>query len=122
MPSTARTRPRGATAGGPARRTQPRKAVLNAEKPIAYPAGTVLTFYLKQFHGGWNSDDNQSHNLGRFRLAITAAADAEAAVFGHWRTTVPEWAEANARVEALWRTHPEGTSQLVLEEREELRG
>ncbi len=48
------------------------------EKPIELAAGTVLTFYLTQNHGGWNSDDNQNNNLGRFRLSITTAADAEA--------------------------------------------
>ena len=42
-------------------------------------------------------------------------------VFSHWRTTVPEWAEANRRLEALWQSHPRGTTQLALREREELR-
>jgi Protein of unknown function (DUF1553) len=44
-----------------------------------------------------------------------------AAVFSYWRTTVPEWVESNARIEALWKRHPEGTTQLVLAERQELR-
>jgi hypothetical protein len=129
---------------GPGRRNQPRKAVFVAEKPVCYPGGggTLLTFYLKQNHGGWNSDDNQSHNLGRFRLALTSDLDPQAdplpkavreilgvardrrtpaqsaAVFSFWRTTVPQWKEANKRIEALWREHPEGTSQLVLQARE----
>jgi hypothetical protein len=127
---------------GPGRRNQPRQAVFTAEKPVAFPRGTILTFRLVQNHGGWNSDDNQNHNLGRFRLAITGASKAvadplprrvrevlaisrakrtaaqAAAVFGYWRTTVPEWAEANGQIEALWRRHPEGTTQLVLWERE----
>ncbi len=130
---------------GPGRRNVPRKAVFTVEQPIAFPRGTILTFHLTMNHGGWNSDDNQSHNLGRFRLAITAAPDAVAdpvphgvreilaiprpkrtpaqiaAVFSYWRTTVPEWAEANARIEALWRQHPEGTTQLVMSEREKRR-
>ena len=66
------------TDAGPGRRNQPRKAVFTAEKPIANPGGTLLTFYLSQKHGGWNSDDNQSHNLGRFRLSITRSPDAVA--------------------------------------------
>jgi hypothetical protein len=127
---------------GPGRRNQPRKAVFVAEKPIEHPNGTILTFYLKQNHGGWNSDDNQNHNLGRFRLSVTDATDAEAdplpkavreilsiardrrtpaqvaAVFSYWRTTVPEWKESNDRIEALWRQQPEGSSQLVLQARE----
>ena len=130
---------------GPGRRNQPRKAVFTAESPVSNPSGTVLTFYLGQHHGGWNSDDNQSHNLGRFRLSITSVADAVAdplpsnvreilsvakeqrtpaqvaTVFSYWRTTVPEWKEANDKIEDLWRSHPEGASQLVLATRMEPR-
>jgi hypothetical protein len=130
------------TDNGPGRRNQPRKAVFLADKPIAHPKGTVLTFHLAQNHGGWNSDDNQSHNLGRFRLSVTSQPGAEAdplparvraiveqprdrrtpadelAVFGSWRTTVAEWKDANDRIEVLWRQHPEGDSQLVLQGRE----
>jgi len=126
---------------GPVRRNQPRKAVFTAETPVSFPAGTILTFFLKQNHGGWNSDDNQNCNLGRFRLSITSAPDAEAdplpravraalavapgsrtpaqaaAVFSQWRTTVPGWKDANERIESLWKRHPEGTSQLVLNSR-----
>jgi hypothetical protein len=129
----------------PGRRNQPRKAVFRAEKPIFHPQGTILTFHLTQNHGGWNSDDNQNHNLGRFRLSITTQPDAEAdplprrvrdllaipreqrtptqegIVFSYWRTTVPEWKEANDRIEALWKQHPEGSSQLVLQAREQPR-
>jgi hypothetical protein len=130
---------------GPGRRNQPRKAVFTAEKPIAFPRGTILTFYLTQNHGGWNSDDNQSHNMGRFRLSITSKPGAVAdplpkavreilaiprdkrtaaqdlAVFSYWRTTVPEWKIANDRIEALWAQHPEGAAQLVLAERSKRR-
>ena len=126
---------------GPGRRNQPRKAVFTPEKPVANAGGTVLTFYLQQNHGGWNSDDNQSHNLGRFRLSVTGTSNAEAdpvpanvreilalphekrtpaqvaTVFSYWRTTVPEWKDANDRIESLWRQHPEGATQLALEER-----
>ncbi|MGH9340424.1 MAG: PSD1 and planctomycete cytochrome C domain-containing protein [Acidobacteriota bacterium] len=140
---------------GPGRRNEPRKAVFNAETPISHPEGTLLTFYLSQKHGGWNSDDNQNNNLGRFRLSITADANAAAdplpmtvreilsipadqrapqqvaTVFSYWRTTVPNqsrdrkraapWLEANARIEKLWQQHPEGSSQLVLQAREDPR-
>ena len=61
---------------GPGRRNQPRKAVFTAEKPVSFPGGTILTFHLTQNHGGWNSDDNQNCNLGRFRLSITTAPGA----------------------------------------------
>ena len=35
----------------------------------------MLTFYLDQNHGGWNSDDNQNNNLGRFRFSVTTAPE-----------------------------------------------
>jgi len=124
---------------GPGRRNQPRKIVFVAETPIENPGGTILTFNLVQKHGGWNSDDNQNHNLGRFRFSVTSTPDVVAdplpsdvrallttpaeqrspadneKVFGYWRTTVLQWQDANARIEALWQRHPQGASQLVLE-------
>jgi len=127
---------------GPGRRNQPRKAVFTPEKPIGFEKGTILTFHLKQNHGGWNSDDNQNNNLGRMRLSVTTQAGAEAdplpdnvrtildiphdkrtpgqeaAVFSYWRTTVSDWKDANDKIEALWKQHPEGASQLVLKERD----
>ncbi|HSM76836.1 MAG TPA: DUF1553 domain-containing protein, partial [Bryobacteraceae bacterium] len=130
---------------GPGQRNQARKAVFNAEKPVSYEGGEVLTFALAQKHGGFERDENLVYNLGRFRLSITTAPDAAAdplpanvrtilaipraertpeqqwTVFSYWRTTVPEWKEANARIEALWREHPEGASQLVITERDKLR-
>jgi mono/diheme cytochrome c family protein len=130
---------------GPGLRNRPRKAVFVAEKPISNEGGTILTFYLKQNHGGWNSDDNQNNNLGRMRLSITTAPDAAAdplprgvreilsipserrtqaqveTVFGYWRTTVPDFAEANKQTAELWRRHPEGSSQLVMRERVDAR-
>jgi hypothetical protein len=130
---------------GPGRRNQPHKAVFLADKPITHPKGTLLTFRLSQNHGGWNSDDNQNLNLGRFRLSITTQPGAEAdplparvrevlsvpadkrtpsqegTVFSYWRTTVAEWKDANDRIEALWQKHPEGSSQLVLQARNEPR-
>jgi mono/diheme cytochrome c family protein len=130
------------TDAGPGLRNQPRKAVFNLEAPVTNPGGTVLTFYLSQKHGGWNSDDNQNNNLGRFRLSITSAPDAAAdplpanvreilaipatqrtpaqvqSVFSYWRTTVSEWSGANAEIAGLWKQYPEGSSQLVLHARE----
>ena len=127
---------------GPGRSNQPRKAVFTAAEPVSNADGTMLTFLLSQKHGGWNSDDYQSHNLGRFRLSITSTPGAAAdplparvrrildvplagrspaqmqAVFGYWRTTVDEWKDANEKIEELWRRHPEGAAQLALQSRE----
>jgi hypothetical protein len=129
----------------PGRRNQDRKAVFAAADNIAFPAGTVLKIHLVQRHGGWNSDDHMTNNLGRFRISVTGAADAvadplpkkvrdllavprrqrtpaqAAAVFGYWRTTVPKWKEANDRIERLWRQWPEGDTTLTLSRRAEPR-
>ncbi len=122
-------------------RNVPRKAVFNFDQPIANAGETILTIYLSQRHGGWNSDDNQNNNLGRFRLSITTAQNAKAdpvpanvreifatlrqqrtkaqldTVFSYWRTTVQEFANYNQQIAKLWQEHPAGTSQLVLNER-----
>ena len=97
---------------GPGLRNQSRKAVFTFARPVSFPAGTILTVKLKQEHGGPNSDDNQTHNIGRFRISLTSDANATAdplpksvrdilaiardqrtpeqtqAVFRYWRTTV----------------------------------
>ncbi|HUS08464.1 MAG TPA: PSD1 and planctomycete cytochrome C domain-containing protein [Bryobacteraceae bacterium] len=127
---------------GPGQRNQPRKAVFTVAEPISNPGGTVLTIYLSQKHGGWNSDDNQNNNLGRIRLSLTTTQGAKAdplpravrdilavprserspaqiqTVFRYWRTTVPAWKDANETIAELWRQHPEGSSQLTLKDRE----
>jgi Protein of unknown function (DUF1549)/Protein of unknown function (DUF1553)/Planctomycete cytochrome C len=130
---------------GPGLRNQPRVAVFDAAAPIGNEGGTILTIYLAQNHGGWNSDDNQNNNLGRMRLSLTTAPDATAdpvpanvrailatpraqrnalqvqTIFGYWRTTVPEWHDANETISAIWRDYPEGSAQLVLNERPQAR-
>ncbi len=130
---------------GPGRSNVPRKAVFVLEKPLEVPGGVRLTLKLAQKHGGWNSDDNQNNNLGRFRFSVTAAENPSAdplpsdvrailqvpaaerttaqaeRLFSYWRTTVPDWHEENRRIEALWQSHPRGTTQLVLAERDKLR-
>lgn len=130
---------------GPGRRNRAVKAVFVPEQPLEFESGMRLNIYLSQYHGGWNSNDNQSHNLGRMRLSVTDADDVvadplpaavrevlsiapeqrtprqSAALFSYWRTTVPEWSEANERIEALWPQHPAGSSQLVLEARDQPR-
>ena len=68
-PSTARTRRPGASTPAPAGATRRARRSSSPRSRSRFPAGTVLTFHLKQNHGGWNSDDNQNNNLGRFRLS-----------------------------------------------------
>jgi hypothetical protein len=126
---------------GPARSNVPRQAVFVLAEPLELKADAKVTFELVQKHGGWNSDDNQNNNLGRFRFAWSDADAAKAdpvprrvrevlaiapeerssgevnEVFDYWRTTVADWAEANRQIDALWQAHPRGTTQLVLLER-----
>jgi len=131
---------------GPGRRNAPRKAVFTLATPIVPVKGTQLVFLLKQNHGGWNSDDLMTNNLGRFRLSYTTARapvadplpkavrdilatprDARSpaqvnAVFSYWRTTLAAFKDANDRIAALEKQHPEpATAQLVLRERDERR-
>jgi len=130
---------------GPGRRNRECAAVFSTAAPIVNPGGTELTIKISQKAGGWNSDDLHANNLGRFRLSITGAANAEAdpapkhirtllespksqrsaaqvaTVFDFWRSGVPEFKEANAKIDALWKTHPEGTTQLALQSREQMR-
>jgi len=130
---------------GPGQRNQPREAVFNVSSPVSYEGGTILNIYLEQNHGGWNSDDNQNNNLGRLRLSLTTAPNAKAdvvpanvreilaiakaqrtplqvqAIFSYWRTTVPEWRDPNETIAGIWSTYPEGSAQLVLTERPDMR-
>ncbi|MBM4002941.1 MAG: DUF1553 domain-containing protein [Planctomycetes bacterium] len=123
----------------------PQEAVFVLEQPQELGGKGRLTFRLTQNHGGWNSDDNQNNNLGRFRFWISddenadadvlppnireivdlpreqRSAEQQAALFSIWRTTVPEWKADNERVEALWKSHPPGTTQLAYRERSEMR-
>jgi hypothetical protein len=123
---------------GPGQRNQSRKAVFIPEKPIGFAGGTILHFKLKQNHGGWNSDDNQNHNLGRFRLSVCTATNAVAdplpdgvrqvlkiprdqrtprqvaTVFSYWRGTVPEFKDVNSKIASLRKEWPEGAPTLTL--------
>ncbi|MEZ5356791.1 MAG: PSD1 and planctomycete cytochrome C domain-containing protein [Bryobacteraceae bacterium] len=94
---------------GPVLRNQPRAAVFFLETPIENPK--EVTVYLSQKHGGWNSDDNQNYNLGRMRISFTADADPRP----------PAPLQLDSRVAALYRQLPEGSSQLVLNERAQTR-
>lgn len=135
---------------GPGRRNVPRRAVFHLEKAVSLAPGDQLHVYLRQDHGGWNSDDNQNNNLGRIRISYAAVTDApvdpvsvalrqqlqnemaqlspaqQQSLFRAWRSAkenrdLPGLAELNRNLEDLWKQHPEGTSQLVLSMQENLR-
>ena len=126
---------------GPGRSNVPRNAVFVPEAPLTSESGFRLSFKLVQMHGGWNSDDNQNNNPGRFRFSVTdqespvadmvpptvrtaarktpeqRTSEDWAVMFSYWRTTRPEFASTNTAIEALWAQHPHGETQLVLHER-----
>lgn len=121
----------------PGRRNRDQYAIFTLEEPLVIEPGMTLAFRLGQHHGGWNSDDNQNNNIGRFRISVTDAEDTpsvalppavktalaaetpdEDTLFRYWRTTAPDLARVNQRIDGLWQAHPIGTTQLVLEERE----
>lgn len=113
---------------GPGRRNVPRNAVFVLEKPIQVQPGDELTVGLSMKHGGWNSDDLQTMNLGRYRISASDAADADAdplygkkSKFSVYRQQVAEWKSVNDEIEKLWQQHPQGTTSLVLDAREQPR-
>jgi len=136
----ANRKPPGESRAGPGRRNVSHEAVFRLEQPVTLVPGEELEIVLSQQHGGYNNNDNHAQNLGRFRISVTRdttpptrilppAIQAALAVpeakrsaaqknqlFSYWRGTVPEFASANDRIEALWHNHPEGYSQLVLQE------
>lgn len=127
---------------GPGRRNQARNAVFTTAENVAYPEWTIVEIQLTQNHGGWNSDDHMTHNLGRFRLSVASDANAvadpvspqvrqilgipqaqrtpaqTAAVFSAWRPFEPAFKAANDRIEDLWKQWPAGATTLILAVRE----
>ncbi len=113
---------------GHGRRNVPRNAVFVLEKPVEVKADAELTIGLSMKHGGWNSDDLQTMNLGRYRISSTDAANAEAdplygkkSEFTAFRATVGEWKPVNHEIETAWKQHPQGSTTLVLDSREQPR-
>lgn len=126
----------------PVNRNQARYAIFTFAEPVAIAENEIIAIRLPQMHGGYNSDDNQNNNLGRFRISVTGekdlpktaipvavqavlakdpserTAEDEDVLFDYWRTTVPKLGEVNGRIAGLERAYPSGTTQLVLEERD----
>ena len=130
---------------GPGRRNVDRNAVFVAEKNFAAGESTILTFHIVTNHGGWNSDDNQNNNIGRFRLCVSSSPKAKASsvpkhvreildlpresrspaqtatVFTCWRKSQEDLREVNGKIDAIEAGWPEGSSTLTLAAREEQR-
>ncbi|MEJ6579354.1 MAG: PSD1 and planctomycete cytochrome C domain-containing protein [Akkermansiaceae bacterium] len=113
---------------GPGRSNDPQVLVMELETPLQNATQLDLKTFLVQRHGGWNSDDNQTFNIGRFRLsfsssppnaldnlpplvreALTASQptpEQSARLFSHWRSVTRAFDSYNQQIEALWQTHP----------------
>lgn len=124
----------------PFHRNEKHEAIFTLKTPLEVPAGHTIAFRPAQQHGGWNSDDNQNYNLGRFRFSVTdsetlpsqilpervqkvlaatvRSEDDERTLFAQWRQGDLELFEANRLILSLLRNAPSGTTQLVLKERE----
>ena len=124
---------------GPGRRNRSRVAVFETKEPLGFPGGTILTFTMKQIHGG-------EHTLGRFRLSATAGPtpvkadplskelratldvalvertrDQQRTLFSAYRITDKTLAEANKKIASLMDQWPIAPTTLVLVQREESR-
>ena len=47
------------------------------EHPVSATGEVILSFTLRQRHGGWNSDDNQNYLLGRYQFSVTESDTVE---------------------------------------------
>jgi len=120
-------------------------AVITFELPDPYKnegETTHFKYTLIQKHGGFNSDDNMTYNLGRIRLSVAAtppnALDQlpplvlaaletpaekrspaqQEKLFAHWRETNPTFSQQTAEIEKLRATLPIPTWALVAGETE----
>lgn len=127
---------------GPGRRNTESVAVVQFEKPLTFPEGTKLKVALVIEHGnGGNGDRNTM--VGRFRVALTQAADAKAgptpyaailamqvprgqrtpeqqlAIFDAWCAATPAMKTFNDQIAKHWEGYPEPlTSVMHLAERQ----
>ncbi|MFM9059248.1 MAG: DUF1549 domain-containing protein, partial [Planctomycetaceae bacterium] len=124
----------------PARNHDPAVLVCELAEPLLASGTVHFKYNLVQEHGGFNSDDNQTFNLGRIRLSVAATApnaldllpplvaeallteparrtaEQERRLFAHWRESNPAFAVESAAIEALYAKVPEPTWALVAAE------
>ncbi|MES2982983.1 MAG: PSD1 and planctomycete cytochrome C domain-containing protein [Verrucomicrobiota bacterium] len=124
----------------PARNNDPAVLTFELEKPLVSDAKTYLSYGLSQNHGGHNSDDNMTYNLGRVRLSVSSSlpnaldqlpplvlaaletpadkrsAQQEARLFEHWRENQAEFSEQTKQIDELYAKVPLATWALVAAE------
>lgn len=121
----------------PARNNDPAVLTFELVEPIQSDAKTYLQYTLSANHGGYNSDDNMTFNLGRVRLSVSSSLpnaldqmpplvlealetpvdkrtpEQEARLFAHWREAQAEFSEETKQIEALYAQVPQPTWALV---------
>jgi len=124
----------------PARNNDPAVLTFELEQPLEGSEKTYFNYTLSLNHGGYNSDDNMTYNLGRVRLSVsstlpnaldqlpplvlealeTPAQDRteqqEARVFAHWRENQTEFSAQTKEIDALYAKVPLATWALVAAE------
>jgi hypothetical protein len=124
----------------PARNHDPAVITFELAEPFKTEGTAHFKYDLIQQHGGYNSDDNQTYNLGRIRLSVAAtlpnaldplpplvrdaletlpekrSTDQAARLFAHWRENNPAYAAETAEIEKLYAQVPPPTWALVAAE------
>ncbi len=126
----------------PARNNDPAVLTFELREPVKPDGELHFKYTLSQKHGGYNSNDGQTYNLGRIRLSVAATlptafdqlpplvrqameispekrtpAQADR-VFAHWRGNSPVHAVETATIEKLYSQIPFPTVALVAAESE----
>lgn len=121
----------------PARNNDPAVLTFELEQPLEGEGKTYFNYTLSLNHGGYNSDDNMTYNLGRVRLSVSSSLpnaldqlpplvlaaletpadkrspEQEARLFAHWRENQPQFSEQTKQIEALYAIIPQPTWALV---------
>jgi mono/diheme cytochrome c family protein len=121
----------------PARNNDPAVLTFELEQPLEGEGKTYFNYTLSLNHGGYNSDDNMTYNLGRVRLSVSSSlpnaldqlpplvlaaletpadkrsAEQEFRLFAHWRESQPQFSEQTKQIEALYAKVPLATWALV---------
>ena len=121
----------------PARNHDPAVITFELAEPFKADGTIHFKYNLVQRHGGFNSDDNQTFNLGRIRLSVAATTpnaldqlpplvaealladpaartpEQDRRLFAHWRGLTPDFDGETAAIDALYATVPKPTWALV---------
>lgn len=117
------------------RSNDPQVITFELATPLQNAPALKMRTFLDQRHGGWNSDDNQTFNLGRVRISFSSdlpnaldqlpplvleallsekrTQQQNERLFSYWRSTQGDFASANQQIESLWKKHPVPTVALV---------